>query len=98
MNLGTNRLDGVISSYSVAFVSIHLACFAVIWTGMSLRAMVMGLALYVVLIFAVGAGYHRYFLSAHRNGPTFAHESGPSECAWVCAQEAGSADPRHTWR
>jgi stearoyl-CoA desaturase (Delta-9 desaturase) len=64
MNLGNDRSDGVISSYSVAFVSIHLACLAVIWTGLSSRAMVLGLALYVVRIFAIGAGYHRYF--AHR--------------------------------
>jgi stearoyl-CoA desaturase (delta-9 desaturase) len=65
MNLGGNhRLNGVISPYSVVFVFIHLGCFAVIWTGLSSRAMVLGLALYVVRIFAIGAGYHRYF--AHR--------------------------------
>jgi stearoyl-CoA desaturase (delta-9 desaturase) len=64
MNLWNDRSDGVISSYSVAFVSIHLGCFVVIWTGVSLRATVLGLALYVVRIFAIGAGYHRYF--AHR--------------------------------
>jgi stearoyl-CoA desaturase (Delta-9 desaturase) len=65
MNLARkDRSDGVISSYSVAFVSIHLACLAVIWTGVSSRAVVLGLALYVVRIFAMGAGYHRYF--AHR--------------------------------
>jgi stearoyl-CoA desaturase (delta-9 desaturase) len=56
--------DGVISPYSTAFVAIHLSCFAVIWTGWSSRALVLGLALYVVRIFAIGAGYHRYF--AHR--------------------------------
>jgi stearoyl-CoA desaturase (delta-9 desaturase) len=64
MNLGNDRSDGVISSYSVAFVSIHLTCLAVIWTGLSSRAMVLGLVLYVVRIFAIGAGYHQYF--AHR--------------------------------
>jgi stearoyl-CoA desaturase (Delta-9 desaturase) len=65
MNLGRKeRSDGVISPYSVAFASIHLGCLAAIWTGVSSRAMVLGLALYVVRIFAIGAGYHRYF--AHR--------------------------------
>jgi stearoyl-CoA desaturase (delta-9 desaturase) len=64
MKLGKERLDGVISSYSVAFAAIHLGCFAVIWTDLSWRAIVLGLALYVVRIFAIGAGYHRYF--AHR--------------------------------
>nr|WP_294516588.1 acyl-CoA desaturase [uncultured Rhodopila sp.] len=61
---GQYRPGDVISFYSVAFVSIHLGCFAVIWTGFSSQAMVLGLALYVVRIFAIGAGYHRYF--AHR--------------------------------
>jgi stearoyl-CoA desaturase (Delta-9 desaturase) len=64
VNSGTDRLDGVISPYSVAFVAIHLGCFAVNWTGVSSRAVVLGLVLYVVRIFAIGAGYHRYF--AHR--------------------------------
>jgi stearoyl-CoA desaturase (delta-9 desaturase) len=56
---GQYRRDDIISFYGVAFVSIHLGCFAVIWTGFSLRAMVLGLALYMVRIFAIGAGYHR---------------------------------------
>jgi stearoyl-CoA desaturase (delta-9 desaturase) len=69
MNLsGNHRPNGVLSSYSVAFVFIHLGCFAAIWTGLSSRAMVLGLALYVVRIFAIGAGYHRYF--AHRSFQT----------------------------
>jgi stearoyl-CoA desaturase (Delta-9 desaturase) len=61
---GQYRPGDVISFYSLAFVSIHLGCFAVIWTGLSARAIALGLALYVVRIFAIGAGYHRYF--AHR--------------------------------
>jgi stearoyl-CoA desaturase (delta-9 desaturase) len=43
---------------------IHLGCFAVFWTGVSSHAVVLGLALYWIRIFAIGAGYHRYF--AHR--------------------------------
>jgi stearoyl-CoA desaturase (delta-9 desaturase) len=64
VNPGSDRLNGVISSYSAAFAAIHVGCFAAIWTGVSLRAVVLGLVLYVVRIFAIGAGYHRYF--AHR--------------------------------
>ena len=59
MNRGKDFLDGVIASYSVAFAEIHLGCFAAFWTDVSLRAIVLGLALYVVRIFAIGAGYHR---------------------------------------
>jgi stearoyl-CoA desaturase (Delta-9 desaturase) len=61
---GHDRPIGVIYFYSAVFVAIHLGCFAVIWTGLSSRALVLGLALYVLRIFAIGAGYHRYF--AHR--------------------------------
>jgi integrase len=27
-------------------------------------------------------------LNAHSNGPTFAHQNGPSECAWLSEKEA----------
>ena len=56
--------DSIFSPYSVAFVLIHIGCLLVFWTGHSLRALVLGLALYWLRIFAIGAGYHRYF--AHR--------------------------------
>jgi stearoyl-CoA desaturase (Delta-9 desaturase) len=52
------------SFYRVSFVAIHLGCFAVFWTGMRPDAVVLGFALYFIRIFAIGAGYHRYF--AHR--------------------------------
>jgi stearoyl-CoA desaturase (delta-9 desaturase) len=59
-----DRSGGIVSPYSVTFLLIHLCCFGVIWTGMTSEALVLGLALYVLRIFAIGAGYHRYF--AHR--------------------------------
>ncbi len=49
---------------SIGFLLIHLACFAVLWTGITPRAVVLGVALYLLRIFSIGAGYHRYF--AHR--------------------------------
>lgn len=50
--------------YVSRFVLIHLACFAAIWTGVPLEAVLLGVVLYVVRMFGVTAGYHRYF--SHR--------------------------------
>jgi stearoyl-CoA desaturase (Delta-9 desaturase) len=49
---------------SIGFLLIHIACLAAIWTGVTWRAVVLALMLYGLRIFAIGAGYHRYF--AHR--------------------------------
>ena len=49
---------------SIGFVLIHVGCFSVFWTGFTWRAFVLAVVLYLVRIFAIGAGYHRYF--AHR--------------------------------
>ena len=49
---------------AVPFVLVHLACFAAIWTGVRWTAVAIGVALYWLRIFAIGAGYHRYF--SHR--------------------------------
>jgi stearoyl-CoA desaturase (delta-9 desaturase) len=46
------------------FVLIHLACLAVIWTGVTPQAIAMAVPLYFVRMFGVTAGYHRYF--SHR--------------------------------
>jgi len=46
------------------FVAVHLACFGAFWSGVTLEAAVTGLVLYLVRVFAVTAGYHRYF--SHR--------------------------------
>ena len=43
---------------------MHLACFAAIWTGVTVEAVAIGVGLYWLRIFAIGAGYHRYF--SHR--------------------------------
>jgi stearoyl-CoA desaturase (Delta-9 desaturase) len=56
--------DDIAYPSSIAFLLLHLACFAAFWTGVTPRAAVIGLVLYLVRIFAIGAGYHRYF--AHR--------------------------------
>lgn len=53
---------------SLGFLGVHLACFAAIWTGVTWRAVELGIALYFLRIFAIGAGYHRYF--SHRSFKT----------------------------
>ena len=49
---------------AIPFVLVHLACLAAIWTGVTWQSLILGLVLYWARIFAIGAGYHRYF--SHR--------------------------------
>src|ERR1700749_1964387 len=46
---------------AIPFLIVHLACFAAIWSGVSLKALALCGVLYVVRMFGVTAGYHRYF-------------------------------------
>jgi stearoyl-CoA desaturase (Delta-9 desaturase) len=55
-------------SVCVQFLFMHVACLLVIWTGVSAVAVVTCLALYVVRMFAITAGFHRLF--AHRTYTT----------------------------
>ena len=56
--------DDIIYPSAIPFVLVHLACFAAIWSGITWQAVVIGVVLYWLRIFAIGAGYHRYF--SHR--------------------------------
>jgi len=56
--------DDIAYPSSIGFLLIHLGCLAAVWTGVTWRAAALALMLYVLRIFAIGAGYHRYF--AHR--------------------------------
>jgi len=57
---------------AIPFVLAHLACFAAFWTGVTYQAVVICLVLYWLRIFAIGAGYHRYFSHrAYRTGRVF---------------------------
>ena len=60
--------DDIIYPSAVPFVLVHVACFAAIWTGVSATALWICAALYAIRIFAIGAGYHRYF--SHRSFTT----------------------------
>ena len=54
----------IIYPSAIPFVLVHLACFAAFWTGVGLPAVALGVGLYWLRIFSIGAGYHRYF--SHR--------------------------------
>src|SRR6202046_5929608 len=49
---------------TIPFIVVHLVFFAAIWTGVTVEAVALGIGLYWLRIFAIGAGYHRYF--SHR--------------------------------
>src|SRR5947209_13433502 len=57
--------DDIIYPSAVPFVLIHLGCAAAIWSGITWQAVVICVALYWLRMFAIGAGYHRYF--SHRS-------------------------------
>jgi stearoyl-CoA desaturase (delta-9 desaturase) len=56
--------DDIAYPSSIGFLLIHLGCLAAIWTGITWRAAAIAAILYLLRMFGVGAGYHRYF--AHR--------------------------------
>jgi stearoyl-CoA desaturase (delta-9 desaturase) len=58
----SERIDWV---RSLPFIGVHLACVGALWTGVSWQAVALCLALYVIRMFGITAGYHRYF--AHRS-------------------------------
>ena len=62
------RADAIEWSRIVPFIAMHLACFAVIWVGISWTAVVVALIAYAVRMFAITGLYHRYF--SHRTFKT----------------------------
>ncbi|MBP7703677.1 MAG: acyl-CoA desaturase [Caulobacter sp.] len=50
---------------ALPFLLVHLGCLAVVWSGITWPALALGLVLYWLRMFAVTAGYHRYF--SHRS-------------------------------
>jgi stearoyl-CoA desaturase (Delta-9 desaturase) len=49
---------------ALPFLCVHVACLAAVWCGITWQAVALCAALYWLRIFAIGAGYHRYF--SHR--------------------------------
>lgn len=60
--------DDIIYPSTIPFILVHLACLGIIWTGFTTKAVVLAIVLYLVRMFAVTAGYHRYF--SHRSYKT----------------------------
>ena len=50
-----------VHAHAGAFVLVHVACLAAFWTGVTWQALLLCVGLYWLRIFAIGAGYHRYF-------------------------------------
>ncbi len=50
---------------SIPFILVHVLCLAALFTGVTAKALILCVVLYVVRMFFITAGYHRYF--AHRS-------------------------------
>ena len=62
--VGRDSATDIVYPSTIPFIIVHLVCFAAIWTGVTVEAVAIGIGLYWLRIFAIGAGYHRYF--SHR--------------------------------
>lgn len=60
--------DDIIYPTAIPFVLVHLACFGVLWTGVSAASISVAVALYLVRMWGITAGFHRYF--SHRSYKT----------------------------
>jgi stearoyl-CoA desaturase (delta-9 desaturase) len=55
------KADSVDWTRIIPFLLMHVACFAVIWVGVSWVAVMVAVIAYVVRMFAITGLYHRYF-------------------------------------
>jgi stearoyl-CoA desaturase (Delta-9 desaturase) len=76
--------NDIIYPSTLPFVFVHLACFAALWTGVTVQALVLCGVLYVVRMFGVTAGYHRYF--SHRSFKT----SRPGQFLLACLAQSST--------
>jgi stearoyl-CoA desaturase (delta-9 desaturase) len=68
-DIGVNdEHDDIVYPSVLPFMLIHLGCAAAIWSGITWPAVTICVALYWLRMFAIGAGYHRYF--SHRSYST----------------------------
>src|ERR1700734_2148989 len=63
-SINRDSATDIVYPATIPFIVVHLVCFAAIWTGVTVEAVALGIGLYWLRIFAIGAGYHRYF--SHR--------------------------------
>lgn len=76
--------DDIIYPQAIPFVLVHLVCLAALWTGVTANALILCLVLYVVRMFGVTAGFHRYF--SHRSFKT--SRAGQFVLAWLAQSSA----------
>jgi stearoyl-CoA desaturase (delta-9 desaturase) len=60
--------DDIMYPAAFPFVLVHVGCLAAVWTGVTWQALIICVGLYWLRMFAIGAGYHRYF--SHRSYST----------------------------
>ena len=60
--------DDIVYPSAAGFLLVHLACLGVFWSGATTGSVILAVGLYFGRMFAVTAGYHRYF--AHRSYET----------------------------
>src|SRR5262249_53535482 len=65
---GADEHDDIVYPSAIPFVLVHLTCLLAFWTGITWQSIVICVVLYWARIFAIGAGYHRYF--SHRSYAT----------------------------
>jgi len=87
----------IVHPQAIPFVLVHLACLAALWTGVTWPAVFLCVGLYWLRIFAIGAGYHRYFSHrAYSTGRVFqfvlaflAQTSAQNSVLWWAAVHRG---------
>ena len=60
--------DDIVYPAAIPFLLVHLATLGAIWTGVPAKAVWVAVALYIIRMWAITAGYHRYF--SHRSYKT----------------------------
>lgn len=86
--------DDIVYPSAIPFILVHVACVAAVWSGITWQAVAICATLYWLRMFAIGAGYHRYF--SHRAYGTsrifqfvlafLAQSSGQKSVLWWAAK------------
>ena len=56
-----DRLTSLDVFRNLPFITVHVACFAIFWTGISPVALSLGFLTLAIRMFGLTGGYHRYF-------------------------------------
>jgi len=60
--------NDIVYPSTIPFILVHLACFGVLWSGVTALSVWLAVGLYLVRMWAITAGFHRYF--SHRSYKT----------------------------